>query len=72
MKKATQSEEKEKIGERKKRTHLLVLHKLGEIAGNLTNTSRSLPVMSGMHLRRHEKPNSKRNPRNPNFGLRGK
>ena len=58
MKKATQNEEeKEKIGERKKRTHLLVLHKFGEMIGNLTNTSRSLPIVSMMDFRsrrRHE------------------
>ena len=51
MKKATQSEEKEKIGERKKRTHLLVPHKLREMAGNLAKTSRSLPIVGMTDLR---------------------
>ena len=52
MKKAIQNEEeKEKIGERKKKTHLLILHELREMAENLTNMSRSLSVISMTHLR---------------------
>ena len=52
MKKATQSEEKERIRERKKRIHLFILQKLGQMAGNLAEPPRSLPIISMTSLRR--------------------
>ena len=50
MKKAIQSDEER--GERKKRTHLFILQKLREMAGNLTKSPRSLPIIGMTHLRR--------------------
>ena len=43
---------KKRKEERERRTHLFVLQKLGQMAGNLTKPPRSLPIIGMTHLRR--------------------